>query len=129
MRKVTDGKGEWKVEGCKHDGDENPPASQARDESKCPSRLGTSFSRCSPRRERARTHDYQLRGLCSSNCVGRVLIRQGQVEVRACKTAECTDQSEEDGEEDDVGAKRTDQEDEADYSYNLVRTVDLWHRL
>jgi hypothetical protein len=114
VRKVTDGKGEWEVERCKHDGDENPPASQARDEGKCPSRLETSFSRCSPRRKRGRTHEYQLRSLCSSNCVGRVLIYQGQVEVRACETRERADQSEEDGEEDDVGAKRADQEDEAD---------------
>ena len=26
VRKVTDGNGEWEVEGCKHDGEEDPPA-------------------------------------------------------------------------------------------------------
>ena len=62
-------------------------------------------------------YHYQLLSLRCRCCVGRVLVREGQVPVGGCEAGEGADEGEEDDEEDDVGAEGTDEEDKADQSW------------
>ena len=54
--------------------------------------------------------------MCCS-CIHRILIRQGQIPIRARETPKRGDEGEEDGEEDDVGAQAADEEDDADEAH------------
>lgn len=82
---------EGEVQRCQHDGREDPPAAQAGDEA-----------------ERA-GGDLQP--------AGEHGVAVGELEVRAGEEAEGDDQRGEDGDEDDVGAQRADQVDEAESAH------------
>lgn len=95
-RQVTDRDLEREVESRKHDGEEDPPASQARDERECTSSNLQSFCQ-------------------SQSCrIVRVAEGVGLLPVRASKETERADECEEDDDEDDVGAERAYQVDEAE---------------
>ena len=118
MGQITDWYTEREIEGCKHDGQENPPARQGRDECEGTTGLASKYqpkNTCLVCVARG-TYDHEMPSSLSSHCVCSILVRECQVPVCAREAAEGADEGEEDNEEGDVGAKGTDEEDEADES-------------
>lgn len=116
---VADGNLQREVEAGEHDGEEEVPAGEGGDEGECAAGLfGFGFGlkklggkgkgrfgiKMGGRREEGGAYNKTSRGPGRRGQIRLVLVVEGEVEVGAGEAAECADEGEEDGDEDDVCA-------------------------
>lgn len=87
MTQIPHRYGKRKIQTGKHNGKEDPPPGHARHEPK-----------------RTARNDQPFRPVRRQG-IGRILVHEREIPIRACEAAESANEGEEDGEEDDIGAQ------------------------